>query len=417
MYAQSDAVVPSSAATTERSPAALYWLALGTFAIGTEGFMIAAILTTVAADIHASIAQAGQLVSIFALAYAVSSPVLTALTAHVGRRRLLIASMSLFALFNIVAATTYNLLSLATARVLLAFAAGLYTPNANALAGSLVPQQQRGRAIAVVNGGLTMAIALGVPIGAFVGNRFGWRMTFVGVGVLSAIAAAGVAKGLPRGVGSAVVSASIVDRFRIAREPVVARTVAVTTIWASGSYAVYTYIAPLLYAATELRGAEIGFALFTWGVAAGIGLMISGTATDRLGSKLVLRASLTGLIVSLVALAVVANTVSPARAVAPILAALAVWGMSSWAFFPAQQHRIIEIVGVASAPVALSLNASFMYFGFSLGAALGGFALFRTGPRQLGFVGAACEAAALTLLIANQARDARSPTRRVIATN
>src|SRR5258708_455608 len=99
---------------------------------------------------------------------------------------------------------------------------------------------------------------------------------------------------------------------------------------------------------------------------------------------------------------------APTVAVVPILVTMALWGMSSWAFFPAQQTRLIEIVGVPSAPVALSLNASFMYLGFSLGAALGGFSLLHVGPRHLGFVGAACELAALTWLLVNQARDARS---------
>jgi predicted MFS family arabinose efflux permease len=89
---------------------------------------------------------------------------------------------------------------------------------------------------------------------------------------------------------------------------------------------------------------------------------------------------------------------------------MALWGMSAWAFFPAQQTRLIEIVGVPSAPVALSLNASFMYLGFSLGAALGGFSLVHVGPRNLGFVGAAGELAALALLLANQVWDARSPS-------
>jgi predicted MFS family arabinose efflux permease len=370
--------------------------------------MIAALLTIIAADIRVSVAQAGLLVSIFALAYATSSPVLTAVTGRVDRRRLLIASMALFAVLNMAAAMAHSFLALAAARVLLAFAAGIYTPNANALAGALVPVQQRGRAIAIVNGGLTAAIALGVPLGAVVGERFGWRMTFVGVGGLSAIAAAGLAQGLPRGVGAAMVSASLGDRVRAVRNPRVARTLVVTTVWASGSYAVYTYVAPLLYSATPLRGSQIGLALFTWGLAAGFGLFVSGNATDRLGSGLVLRASLTSLVLGLAGLAVVANVVAPARAVVPVLAAMALWGMSSWAFFPAQQTRLIEIVGVPSAPVALSLNASFMYLGFSLGAALGGFALLHVGPRRLGFVGAACELAALTLLLVNQARDARS---------
>src|SRR5882672_5784926 len=268
-------------------PGALYWLALGTFAIGTEGFMIAALLVPIATDLRVSVVQAGLLVSIFAFAYATSSPVLTVLTGRVDRRRLLISSMSLFAFLNIGAAMAHSFLALAAARVLLAFAAGLYTPNANALAGAVVSPEHRGRAIAIVNGGLTMAIALGVPLGAFVGDRLGWRMTFVGVGVLSAIASAGLSRGLRHGVGATLVSASLADRIRTVRNPCVARTLAVTTVWASGSYAVYTYLAPLLYDTTLLRGPQIGLALSTWGLAAGVGLFVSGTATDRLGTEIV----------------------------------------------------------------------------------------------------------------------------------
>ena len=389
-------------------PGALYWLALGTFAIGTEGFMIAALLVPIATDLRVSVVQAGLLVSIFAFAYATSSPVLTVLTGRLDRRRLLIASMSLFAFLNIGAAMAHSFLALAAARVLLAFAAGLYTPNANALAGAVVAPGHRGRAIAMVNGGLTAAIALGVPLGAFVGDRLGWRMTFVGVGVLSSIASAGLSQGLRHGVGAALVSTSLADRVRTVRNPCVARTLAVTTAWASGSYAVYTYLAPLLYDATLLRGPQIGLALFTWGLAAGVGLFLSGTATDRLGTEVVRRASLTGVAVALAALAVVANAVTPARALVPVLAAIALWGMCSWAFFPAQQTRLIGIVGVPAAPVALSLNASFMYLGFSMGAALGGFSLAHIDARHLGFVGAACELVALTLLLVNQALDTRS---------
>jgi predicted MFS family arabinose efflux permease len=407
MNAQPDLALPRLAAPAARRPRALPWLALGTFAIGTEGFMIAALLPTIAADVRVSVSQAGLLVSIFALAYATSSPVLTALTGRVDRRRLLIASMTLFALLNMVAAMAHGFVALAIARVLLAFAAGIYTPNANALAGALVPAEQRGRAIAVVNGGLTAAIAVGVPLGALVGERLGWRMTFVGVGVLAAVAAAGLVRGLPRGVGAAMVTASLGDRVRAARNPRIARALAVTTIWATGSYAVYTYVAPLLYGATTLRGSQIGLALFTWGVAAGIGLWISGQATDRLGSKVVLRTSLAGLVLGLSGLALVANLVPPELAVAPVLAAMGLWGTSSWAFFPAQQTRLIEIAGVPSAPVVLSLNASFMYLGFSLGAALGGFSLLHLGSRHLGFVGAACELVALGALLVHQAREVR----------
>jgi predicted MFS family arabinose efflux permease len=413
-----DSNVADSPLTTgmARTPPALYWLALGTFAIGTEGFMIAALLLTIGADLRISIARAGFLVSIFTFAYATSSPVLTTLTARMDRRRLLIWSMSLFAMFNLVAAMAPTFLALAAARVLLAFAAGLYTPNANALAGAIVPAEQRGRAIAVVNGGLTGAIALGVPLGAFIGDRLGWRMTFAVVAALAAIASVGLAHGLRRGIGADLVSTSLSDRIRAARNPCVARALAVTLIWAGGAYTVYTYVAPLLYSATTLRGSQIGLALFTWGLAAGLGLFVSGRATDRFGTDVVLRASLAGLIVALAGLAVVANTVSPTQAIGPVFVALALWGISSWAFFPAQQTRLIQIVGIPSAPVVLSLNASFMYLGFSLGAALGGYSLLFVEPRQLGFVGAACELAALVLLLVNQSLEARSHSQVVLDT-
>ena len=167
----------------------------------------------------------------------------------------------------------------------------------------------------------------------------------------------------------------------------------------------YTYVVPVLGVATQLHGPQIGLTLSIWGVAAGVGLFISGSTTDRLGNRVVQRASLTGLVVALASLAVLANALPPGAATVPILAAIALWGISAWAFFPAQQTRLIEIVGVPAAPAALSLNASFMYLGFSIGAALGAFSLVHVGPRNLGFVGAACELLALGLLLLDHARE------------
>ena len=153
----------------------LYTLALGAFAVGTEGFMIAAILPSIAESLRTSIEAAGQLVTIFALTYAASSPLLTALTAAWPRRQLLVLSLAGFTAANLVAAAAPGYWGLAAARVLLAMAAGLYVPNANAFASALAPAAYRGRALAIVNGGITSAVAIGVPAGAFVGAHFGWR--------------------------------------------------------------------------------------------------------------------------------------------------------------------------------------------------------------------------------------------------
>jgi predicted MFS family arabinose efflux permease len=124
--------------TTPRPMARLYCLALGTFAIGTEGFMIAPLLPDLARDLSVSLASAGQLVTVFALTYALSSPVLTALTGDIDRRRLLIASMLAFAAANFVALSAHSYPGLLAARILLAVAAGLYVPNANVSIGAQI---------------------------------------------------------------------------------------------------------------------------------------------------------------------------------------------------------------------------------------------------------------------------------------
>ena len=147
--------------TTPTSLAPLYWLALGTFAVGTESFMIAGLLPEMAADLHTSIVATGQLVTVFALDYALSSPILTALTGAFHRRTLMMLSLSVFTLANIIASVAPNYWELMAARILLATAAGLYVPGANALAGAVAGPERRGTALAIVNGGISIAVAFG----------------------------------------------------------------------------------------------------------------------------------------------------------------------------------------------------------------------------------------------------------------
>jgi predicted MFS family arabinose efflux permease len=107
-----------------------------------------------------------------------------------------------FAAANVVAAVATNYWMLMAARILLALAAGLYVPNANALAGAVVAPEKRGTALSIITGGTSIAVALGVPISALIGHGFGWRLTFVVVGTLSVLATTGLLFGLDRDVGA-----------------------------------------------------------------------------------------------------------------------------------------------------------------------------------------------------------------------
>jgi predicted MFS family arabinose efflux permease len=373
------------------SLAPLYWLALGTFAVGTESFMIAGLLPNIATDLHTSIVATGQLVTVFALAYALSSPVLTAVT---GAFHL---SLCAFAAANIIAWGAQNYWELMAARILLAAAAGLYVPGANALAGAIAGPERRGTALAVVNGGITIAVAFGVPLGALVGDRLGWRMTFAGVAALSAAATAGLLFGLPRNIGAGLPVATLRERIHVARQPVILMTLLVTTLWAMGAYTIYTYLALFVASTTPLHGAQIGYVLFTWGVAAAVGVFIGGKAVDRLGPSRVIIPCLAVSILAFSLMSASAHWLPKTLALVPILIGVVAWGIAHWSFYPAQQAGLINLAGLRGTPVALSLNASFMYLGFSLGAALGSLTLTITSVDNLGWTAAACEVAALIL--------------------
>src|SRR3546814_353123 len=156
-------------------PFALVWLALGTFAIGTESFLVAGLLPDIAADVGVSLDSAGHLIGWFAATYAVAAPIMAALTGRFERRAVLLLSLAVFTAANLAAAFAPDFHTLLILRIGMAVFACLYTPAAGALAGAMVPPEQRGRALSIVVAGLTVATAGGVPFGAAFGDLFGWR--------------------------------------------------------------------------------------------------------------------------------------------------------------------------------------------------------------------------------------------------
>jgi predicted MFS family arabinose efflux permease len=332
------------------------------------------------------------------LTYAISSPALSALTAGVGRRNLLLVSMIAFALANFFASTATDFWQLLAARILLAAAAGLYVPNASALAGAIVAPERRGTALAIVNGGTSVAVALGVPLGAMIGYTLGWRMTFVGVGVVASIAVAGLFSGIPRGIDSGLSVPSIRERIAVIGQATLLIGFLVTMIWAAGAYTVYTYLTPYLTTVVRLDGSHVGIAFLAFGVSAVIGLFLGGTLSDRFGPRAVMIPSFAFLALAFVGLSAIGLYLSGKSAFVLVIAAMVIWGLAAWSFLPAQQSWLMQAAGLKTAPIALSLNASFMYLGFSLGAMLGSLVLMHAPVTTLGLIGAVCEIGAIVIV-------------------
>lgn len=365
-------------------------LALGTFALGTDSFVIAGILPAIAHDLDISVAVAGQLLTVFALSYALASPTLAALTGGIARKRLLIASLIAFTGANVLAALSPTYALLVVARVLAACGAALYTPTAAAAAAAMAPAAMRGRALALVTAGLTASLVLGVPLGAWIGGSLSWRVTFWVVVVLAAVAVFGIFALLPEVATPPIVR--LRTRVAVLAQAHIVAALAFTVFGLAGAYTLYTYLAPLLLRETHLNVAGVSAMLLVLGMASVVGNVAGGHATDRWGARRILVVGTILLGMALLVMPLVAPSVIGAGLVS------VVWGVAGWVNIPAQQQRLLTLAPDQSA-VILSLNASGLYLGIAIGAGVGGLVLQRGSFVLLGAVGALWQVIALTVLL------------------
>ncbi|MGC4811698.1 MFS transporter [Micromonospora sp. DT228] len=364
----------------------VYLLALGSFAIGTDTFVTAGVLPAISGDLHVSVAAAGQLVTVFAVAFAVFAPLAAALLARVPRRTLLLAALGLFAAANLLSALAPDFTVLLLTRVLAAAGAAAYTPTAAAGAAALVEPERRGRALAVVLGGVTAATVLGVPITAYVGMQLAWRATFLvvaGLAVLALVALAVVLPAVP-----APPPAGLRARLAVLAHPQVLLAILTTVLYYVGGFVVYTYLAPALSGGTAVTAGALAGFLLVFGVAGLIGNALGGRLTDRAGAAPVLLGGLAVFAAALLLFPAATGSVAGTTVV------LAIWGVSAWALTVPQQHRLMAFAPGAPA-VAIGLNSSATFLGIGLSGLVGGVALDTIAAPSLGYLGGALVVAAL----------------------
>ena len=377
-------------------------LALGTFAIGTDGFVIAGVLPGIARDTGATLADAGLLVTAFALVYALAAPVLTAAVARADRRTVLVAGMTVLAAANAAAALAHGYGPVMAARIVAALGAAAYSPVALAAGVQLSPPQARGRAIALVLGGMTVSLVAGVPLGALLGALGSWRWTFAFVAVVAAVCAAGIAVLLPP--VPAMPASSLRARLALLRRVTVVGNLTATFLWITGAFVLYTFITPLLTAATGWHGASISTLLLIYGAAAYAGNAAGGRTADRWGAGRTVTAALCSLLVSMTAAGWAAH-LGPAAGTVIVILTIIAWPAAGWSLTPAQSHRLVALAPAAG-PQVLSLNTSAVYLGIAAGAALGGEVIRHTTIAWLGPAAATLQLLALLLVLSLRARPA-----------
>jgi DHA1 family inner membrane transport protein len=380
-----------------RSLNSLLWLALGAFAIGTEGFMIAGLLPALARDLNVGPPAAGHLVTAFSLAYAIGAPVMAVLTAGLERRRLLAIAMAGFSIANFLAALAPGYAGLLAARLLLALSAASFMPAASGYAAALGGPDRRGRALSVVTNGLTVAIIAGVPLGVLVGQSFGWRATFLCVGGLAALSLLGTLVRLPSQPPGTI--ASLGERLALAKRSDIMAVLAISVLTVAGTFTVYTYLGVFLADVAGIGPRGLALVLFGFGLASAVGTRLGGTIADHWGTAhtVIVGGGLTVLAYLILSLGA---ALGPAQAMLALLPAILLWGMASWGLMTAQQARLVAL-NPDMAAVSLSLNSSAIYLGGAMGAAVGALVIADGGLERLGWVAAGFSVAALLAMPAS----------------
>jgi predicted MFS family arabinose efflux permease len=304
-----------------------------------------------------------------------------------------------FVLGNVITAVAPTIELVLASRLLAGLGAAMFSPTATATGASLVPPEQRGRALAIVIAGLSSATALGAPMGTFIGGWLDWRATMWFVAIVGSLAAIGVAWRLPEIPMPPAVS--LARRLEPLGDARVLLTLLTTWLVYAGLFLVYTYIGLSFDRATGGDARILAGLLLLWGVAATVGNLLAGRLTDRLGSRRIINAA-----IALVALDFVLLPWSSAS-LATAVPALIVWGLCGWGLLVPQQHRLISIAP-SGAPLLLGLNSAAIYVGVSMSGLIGGAAITRIDSHSLGLVGAVFIAVALFVAEGAQRRIARS---------
>ncbi|KQX87756.1 MFS transporter [Variovorax sp. Root473] len=369
---------------------ALWALLAGNFVIGTGVMVVPGTLNEISVSLAIKVATAGQLITAAAFVMCLGAPLLAAAVAGWDRRKLLALTLLWYAAWHVVAALMPSFGALLPVRMLTVIAPAIFTPQAAACAGMLVPPEQRGRAVTFVFLGWSVASVLGLPIGALIGGHLGWRMAFMVIAALSVVSAASVWLTLPNGIRPAALTAAAWSR--VLRSPVLMGIVSVTALQGVGQFVLFSYFGPLL---KQGFGADANTLSLMWALFGAFGLlgnMVVSRYIDRVGAgRMVLLT--TGLIALSLLLWPLASTL------AWLAVVLVPWGLGCFATNSSQQARLVGLAP-ALAPGSVALNSSGIYIGQALGAALGGWLLANDATEWMSRVGFALMLLAMGLSIA-----------------
>ncbi|MGN8046900.1 MFS transporter [Bacillus altitudinis] len=373
-----------------KNKAVVYLLALAAFLIGTIEYIITGIIQMVADDLQVTTSAAGLLVTSLALSAAIGAPIVIALTINIDRRKILSWMLIIFTLSNIITSVSHSFEMVLMTRVLQGISGGTAIVVAMAVATRLVEREKRGTAIGIILMGLSSSLVLGVPISTFLSSMIGWKALFAAIGVITLIPLIVVYRRIP----SMKEQESVTLRMQLSilKDKRILLAVAVTLFYVGGYSTLFTYLTPFLQASANLSITEISGILLLAGICSFLGSSLGGMAADKKGPIFTIFSGIILQIMMLMLLAFVTGNL------VVMVAVIMIWMIATWSTSPAQQLYLVTLVP-KSPDIALSVNTSFIQFGFALGSGVGGLVLSRTSILNLSWISAGTVLLALLMTI------------------
>ena len=358
------------------SPLLIPTLAAANFAVGVGSFITIGVLTPMSADLNMTAAEAGFVMTVYAIAYAIGSPLMVAATGSWARRSVLCGGLLLMGLSSVISALAETPDILFISRAIAALGGGVITPVVAGVAAANSPPEKRGSAMAMTFFGLSFAQVLGMPACAWIGYTYGWQVSFWVATGLALAAALLVFTVIPAKTAFQVNSLNTLVAALGDLKSVFA--ILLTSTMMGSMYIVFTYIAPIIERGMGFGRDGVSLFLMIFGIGGIIGSLIGGKMVDRFGPVRCVAVIIATQIAFQPMFSLLPMPVFAFFSIGIVGAAF------GWAFMVPQQLRLITMAPERQA-VTLALNAAAIYLGASIGSAIGAVVVETWGMQYLGF--------------------------------
>ena len=354
------------------------------FVMGTSEFIVMGILPDMAVGIGVEYSTVGGLVSVFALSYAVFTPLITGFTGRFGRYRVLMVLAAVFLLSDVLTLFSWDYWSLAMSRVVTAASSGALLSVGMTFVMDLVTPRYRAKAVSWIFAGFSISSVFGVPLGTAMSHALGWRSVFVLILAMGVVAVAVAVRTLPR-LGAPVARGGRGGAGRMLRDPRILLGAGVTVFGAMGMYTMYTYITPILEDEIGFPDDVVSIGLMAMGAAMLVSNLVSGRIADRGGLRVVRWTYIVEAALLFILPTAVASAVTG-------MADLLLIGLMMYFFNASVQVHLMEVANrdyPEAVTLASSMNPTSFNIGITVGSLVGGAVYDSLGAAELGYAGGA----------------------------